>query len=72
MIWGSKQNISNALKLMTTIGLIRIFNDKSKFGEGETYSKTYLYYVENEKLFKKYCKDNKIDAYTITIDSNNG
>ena len=65
-LWGSVKNVSNALKHMTEIGLIEVHNNNIRFraaNEKENLSRTYKYFVENEKKFIQYCKDNGIESY---------
>ena len=55
-IWGSEKNISNALKELKAIGLIRDYNDYYQTG----ICKQYCYYIENERLLIQYCEANNI------------
>jgi len=55
-IWGSEKNISNALKELKVIGLIKDYNDYYQTG----ICKQYCYYIENERLLLQYCKENNI------------
>lgn len=65
-IWGRKQNVSNAIEYMKNIGLLVEYNSDYKywgFKDEDNYSKTYLYFVENEKKIVKYCAENNITKY---------
>ena len=50
-IWGSSRNISNALKTLQEIGLIKIYSSYFQTGM----CMLYCYYVENEKLLIEHC-----------------
>jgi hypothetical protein len=51
-IWSSEKNISNALKELKAIGLIKDYNDYYQTGM----CKQYCYFVENEALLIEHCK----------------
>lgn len=63
MIWGYHERVSDAIEMMKKIKLIEVENPKKRFGEYESYSKTYRYYVEVEREFLEYCSKNKIEPY---------
>lgn len=68
LIWGSKANVSNAIKLMEQIGLISLESNFYRFNaytEIENVSKTYRYYYENELKIKDYCSKNNIETYQV-------
>ena len=66
-IWGSRANISNAIKLMETIGLIEVFDSYFRFNafyKDENKSRTFKYYVDNERKLLEYCRKNNIEFYS--------
>ncbi len=68
LIWGSKINVSNAIKLMEQIGLISLESNFYRFNaytDIENVSKTYRYYYENEVKFKDYCAKTNIESFEI-------
>ena len=68
MIWGYSMKISRAIEDMIEMGLITVYNDKYRFGvpyEGGNYGKLYSYYVDNERKFIKYCKENGIHKFVV-------
>ena len=60
-IWGSEQNVSNALSKLEEIGLIKECDSYYQTG----ICKLYYYFVENEHLLIDYCKKNDIPKMTI-------
>ena len=65
-IWNSKMGVSNAIAYMIEIGLISIESEKYQFKafyEKDNISKTYRYYVENERKIKEYCSENGIEKF---------
>ena len=65
-IWGRKQNVSNAIEYMKNIGLLVEYNSDYKYNsykDENNCSKTYLYFVENEKKLIKYCEENNITKF---------
>jgi len=63
---GNERNASNFIKFMKGIGLITVYSNSYHFSEvnpKNNKSKTYLYYVENEKKVIDYCKGEKIEEY---------
>ena len=60
-IWGSEQNVSNALHKLEEIGLIKEYISYYQTGM----CKLYCYFVENERLLVEYCKDNNIPKMPI-------
>lgn len=66
-IWGSRANISNAIKLMIKIGLIEIYDSSYRFNafrEDENKSRMFKYYVDNERKLLEYCEQNNIVFYS--------
>ena len=66
-IWGSRANVSNAIKLMIEMKLIEIEDPTFRFHafkEEENRCRTFRYYVEVEGQFLDYCKKEKIEAYS--------
>ena len=64
-ICGSQQNVSNLIKFMKQLNLIKDYDNKYKFNTIENKSKTYYYYIEIEKQIQEYCKYNNINTYII-------
>ena len=65
-IWGSTENVSNAIEDMKSIGLIRCEDPSYRFKafvDSENRSRTYRYYVDNERKFLDYCRENNITRY---------
>lgn len=65
-LWGSVRNVSNAIKYMIEIGLIEVHSSNIRFGarnSDENVSRTYKYFVENEKKILKYCEEHNIERY---------
>ena len=60
-IWGSEQNVSNALAKLEEIGLIKEYIGYYQTGM----CKLYCYFVENEHLLVEYCKNNNIPKMVI-------
>jgi hypothetical protein len=60
-IWGSEQNVSNALSKLEEIGLIQEYISYYQTGM----CKLYYYFVENERLLIDYCKENDIPKMVI-------
>lgn len=60
-IRGSEQNVSNALKKLEEIGLIKEYNSYYQTGM----CKLYCYFVENERRLVDYCKENDIPKMVI-------
>ena len=60
-IWGSEQNVSNALNKLEEIGLIKEYSGYYQTGM----CKLYCYFVENERLLIDYCRDNDIPKMVI-------
>ena len=60
-IWGSEQNVSNALSKLKEIGLIQEYISYYQTGM----CKLYYYFVENERLLIDYCKENDIPKMVI-------
>ena len=60
-IWGSEQNVSNALNRLEEIGLIKEYSGYYQTGM----CKLYCYFVENERLLIDYCRDNDIPKMVI-------
>lgn len=60
-IWGSEQNVSNALSKLEEIGLIKEYIGYYQTGM----CKLYCYFIENERLLIDYCKDNDIPKMVI-------
>ena len=60
-IWGSEQNVSNAVSKLEEIGLIKEYISYYQTGM----CKLYYYFVENERLLIDYCKDNDISKMVI-------
>ena len=52
-IWGSEKNVSNAIKELKAIGLLKDYNEYYQTGM----CKLYCYYVENEKLLIDHCSN---------------
>ena len=61
-IWGSEQNVSNALSKLEEIGLIKEYDSYYQTGV----CKLYYYFVENERLLIDYCKENDIPKMIIS------
>lgn len=61
-IWGSEQNVSNALHKLEEIGLLREYSSYYQTGM----CKLYCYFVENEQRLIEYCKDNDIPKMVIS------
>ena len=67
-IWNSSKGVSNAIDKMIEYGLLQIDNALYRFSDtykNESYCKTYLYFVDNEKKIIEYCKENGIKAFEI-------
>lgn len=60
-IWGSEQNVSNALDKLEEIGLIKECDSYYQTG----ICKLYYYFVETERLLIDYCKKNDIPKLEI-------
>ena len=60
-IWGSEQNVSNALSKLEEIGLIKECNGYYQTG----ICKLYYYFVETERLLIEYCKEHGISKMII-------
>ena len=60
-IWGSEQNVSNALSKLEEIGLLRECDSYYQTG----ICKRYFYFIENEHLLIDYCKNNDIPKMII-------
>lgn len=60
-IWGSSKNVSNALKELQKIGLIKVYDPNFQTGM----CMLYCYYVEVEKQLIEYCKDNNIPKMVV-------
>lgn len=68
MIWGYPEAIHRAIKYMEEMGLITVHDDSYRFNapfEGGNYGKLYAYYVDNERKFIQYCKENGIYKYVV-------
>ena len=67
-ITGSAMNSSNLIKFMVKIGLITVEEAQYQFKAFNTCdnkSRTYCYYVENEKKIVRFCNDNNVAAVQI-------
>ena len=60
-IWGSEQNVSNALSKLEEIGLLKECDSYYQTG----ICKRYFYFIENEHLLIDYCKNNDIPKMII-------
>ena len=60
-IWGSSMNISNALKELKEMGLLKDYNDYFQTGM----CKQYCYFVENEKLLIEHCNHYNIQKPVV-------
>ena len=60
-IWGSEQSVSNALRQLEEIGLIKEYSSYYQTGM----CKLYCYFVENEQRMIEYCKNNDIPKMVI-------
>ena len=60
-IWGSEQNVSNALHKLEEIGLLQEYSSYYQTGM----CKWYCYFVENEQQLIEYCKKNDIPKMVI-------
>lgn len=60
-IWGSEKNVSNALKELKEIGLLKDYNEYYQTGM----CKLYCYFYEVEKQLLEYCKENNIPKIVV-------
>lgn len=67
-IWGSQQNISNAIKYMIKIGLLAEYDATYQFNayyDKDNKCKMYAYSYDAEQSIKSYCQINNINKYII-------
>ena len=66
-IWGNTKNVANAIEQMVLIGLISCEDSSYRFTrfKGESRSRTFRYYKENEDKIKEYCERNGIRKTVI-------
>ena len=66
-IWNSPKGISNAIDKMISYGLIVLENEQYRFTsyKNESYCRSYLYFVDNEKKLIEYCKENGIEPFEV-------
>ena len=60
-IWGSEKNVSNALKELKEIGLLKDYNEYYQTGM----CKLYCYFYEVEKQLIEYCRENDIPKIVV-------
>ena len=65
-IWGSEKNVSNALKELKEIGLLKDYNEYYQTGM----CKLYCYFYEVERQLIEYCKDMNISKIVIQNQQN--
>jgi hypothetical protein len=67
-LWNSPVGVTRAIEKMIKYGLIVEENTAYRhhaYWESDNYSRTYLYFVDNERKIIEYCENNGIEKYVV-------